>query len=224
MTDIQGVVFDMDGLLLDSERLYFEAFRETRAALGLLPDDALFLSMVGTNFTLGRRILANGLGDSISLGEFEAHWDKRCAARVAEGVPVKSGVTPLLTALRESGVPFAIATSTHTDKAWVHLEDAGLHHHFDVLIGGDQVNQSKPAPDIYLKACATLDLPPARCAAFEDSENGVRAAHAAGMITVQIPDLKQPGADLLALGHVVSSDLMSGAHAIGLFSEHKPRA
>lgn len=212
----QAVVFDMDGLLLDSERLYLNAYRETRSALGLDPDDALFLSMVGTNSTLGRTTLESGLGDAVSLERFETHWADTCARHVANGIPIKAGVDDLLAALAAQDTPFTIATSTKTDKAWAHLEKAGLDHHFKTLIGGDQVSRSKPAPDIYIAATNALGLEPATCVAFEDSENGVRAAHAAGLITVQIPDLIQPSQSLRALGHTVANDLIAGATAVKL--------
>jgi len=213
---LRGVVFDMDGLLLDSERLYFNAFRDAHVALGLPPNDALFLSMVGTNVTLSRQKLAAGLKGHVAIETFEARWAEDCAAHTARGIPVKEGVVELVTALQAKGVPYAIATSTYTGKAIRHLEHANLSTYFPLVIGGDQVSQSKPAPDIYLKACTTLALEPAHCVAFEDSENGVRAAHAAGLVTVQIPDLIPPPAPLLQLGHIVSPDLMAGARAVGL--------
>lgn len=213
---IQGVIFDMDGLLLDSERLYFDAYRTTRDALNLPEDDALFLSMVGTNNRHGRTILKAGLDGQVALSIFEAHWAETCAAAIANGIPVKAGVHDILETLKSQDTPFAIATSSNTQKAWKHLAEAGLDHHFDTVIGGDQVQNSKPAPDIYLRACATLNLDPTRCAAFEDSENGVRAAHAAGMITVQIPDLKHPSDALKQLNHTVAPDLLTGARRIGL--------
>lgn len=213
---IQGVIFDMDGLLLDSERLYFEAYRETRSALNLPADDALFLAMVGTNNRHGRTILEAGLSGDIPLKTFEDHWAETCATAVAKGVPVKPGVQDLLAQLTAQNTPYAIATSSNTQKAWHHLADAGIDHHFETLIGGDQVQKSKPEPDIYLKAAATLEIAPERCAAFEDSENGVRAAHAAGMVTIQIPDLKAPSDALLTLNHTVAPDLITGARAIRL--------
>ncbi|SEW46287.1 haloacid dehalogenase superfamily, subfamily IA, variant 3 with third motif having DD or ED [Cognatiyoonia koreensis] len=213
---IQGVVFDMDGLLLDSERLYFEAYRATRRTLELPEDDALFLRMVGTNNRHGRTILEAGLDGALPLTTFEAHWAETSAEAIASGIPVKPGVQDLLAKLAAQNTPFAIATSSNTAKAWKHLSEAGIDHHFETLIGGDQVQNSKPAPDIYHKAVAALGIAPARCAAFEDSENGVRAAHAAGLATVQIPDLVSPSAALRALGHTIAPDLLSGARQIGL--------
>ena len=113
-------------------------------------------------------------------------------------------------------MPYIIATSTRTDRAHAALARAGLDDLFARVIGGDRVTASKPAPDIYLLACRTLGLPPQDCAAFEDSPNGVRAAVAAGLRTVQVPDILMPDAELRALGHIVAPDLASGARALGL--------
>jgi len=213
---IRGVVFDMDGLLLDSEQLYFKAYKDTRKALQLHPDDALFLSMVGTNNVFGRQLLKDGLGAAVTLAQFEDVWAIHCAREVANGIPLKAGVLELLAALTDASIPFAIATSTSTERAQHHLSDAGLRGHFPIVVGGDQVEKSKPEPDIYLKACECLELLPQDCCAFEDSENGVLAALAAGLVTVQVPDLKQPSAEFRNRGHTVASDLISGAKAISL--------
>ncbi len=211
-----GVIFDMDGLLLDTERLYLNAFRRTLTALDLPQDDALFQSLVGTNLTLGNELLTAGLAGRVTLREFNAVWDADIRDQLQLGIPVKSGVRAFAEALIETDIPYIIATSTRTAKAHDHLERAGIADLFTDVIGGEQVNASKPAPDIYLKAAAQLDLEPRICAAFEDSENGVRAAHAAGMITVQVPDVVPPSDALIALGHHVSPSLLDGAQFLGL--------
>lgn len=212
----QAVVFDMDGLLLDTERVYFEGFRTALAALGLPQDDDLFRRLVGTNRVLGHRLLTEGLSGRVSLKEFDAAWNDEVALRLADHIPVKPGVRAVAEHLLERDIPYIIATSTNTERAHNHLERAGLSALFQEVVGGDQVAASKPAPDIYVHATARLGHDPENCAAFEDSPNGVRAAHAAGLITVQIPDIVAPDAELLSLGHYVASDLIAGAHLVGL--------
>ena len=212
----RGVVFDMDGLLLDTERVYLSGFRAAMAAHGLPPDDEIFRRMIGTNRALGRRILTEGLAGRVSLEDFDTVWDRHIAEALEGGIPIKPGVRPLAEHLRDIGIPYIIATSTRTDRAHAALARAGLADLFPDVIGGDRVTASKPAPDIYLLACETLGLPPRDCAAFEDSPNGVRAAVAAGLRTVQIPDILEPDAELRALGHTISPDLLSGAIALGL--------
>mgnify|MGYP000072935976 CR=1 FL=1 len=101
----------------------------------------------------------------------------------------------------------AVATSTRTDRAKVKLSDSGILDYFDIIIGGDQVSNSKPDPEIYLKAASELSSEPSKCLAFEDSPNGVKSAVAAGLTVIQVPDLVQPDEDLLKMGHIVLGSL-----------------
>ncbi len=213
---IDAVIFDMDGLLLDTERVYFQTFRTAHDTLGLPQNDDLFMSIIGLDRPSSQAVLRGIFADAHP--EFEAAWHAHAIDALSGAIPVKPGVRDLTTALAAANIPYAIATSTKTDHAHENLARAGIADLFDTLIGGDQVQNGKPAPDIYLRAAETLGIAPARCAAFEDSENGVRAALAAGMITTQVPDLKHPDADFRALGHAIAPDLMSGAQALGLLS------
>lgn len=215
MPDIAGVIFDMDGLLLDTERVYLDAFRATMKDHGLPPDDDIFVAMVGVNATAGAEILNDGLAGRTDPARFDADLSDRVRDRFAQGIPAKPGVRDVIEAL---DVPHIIATSTRTDKAAAHLDVAGLGDLFPDIIGGDQVTRSKPEPDIYLAAASALSIPPTVCAAFEDSPNGVRAAHAAGMIVVQVPDVVPPDDTLRALGHHIAPTLLDGARHLGLIS------
>lgn len=215
-SSIEAVIFDMDGLLLDTERLSFNAFIHTCEVFRLQVDEALFMSLVGLNHAAGTVRLAEGMAGLADVALFDQHWQAAFRGLLDGGIPVKPGVTAVLDCLKAAGIPFAIATSTMTAIALKHLRGAGIGGHFDVVVGGDQIERGKPAPDIYLEAAARLKTPPTRCAAFEDSENGVRAAVAAGMTTVQIPDLKKPTPDFLRLGHLVAADLIAGATLISL--------
>lgn len=212
----QAVVFDMDGLLLDTERVYFECFSTTLSVLGLPQDDDLFQRLVGTNRVLGHQLLTEGLSGRVTLEKFNSVWDNEIAERLAGCIPVKPGARALAEHLQERNIPYIVATSTQTKKAHLHLDQAGLGRLFQDVVGGDQVAASKPAPDIYLHATARLGHDPATCVAFEDSPNGVRAAHAAGLITVQIPDIVAPDPELRALGHYIASDIIAGARKVGL--------
>lgn len=209
-----AAVLDMDGLLLDSEVLYREAFRRARAALGLPPDDALFHSLIGTNGQSGAAILEAALGPRRAA--FVARWDAEADAAFAAPVPVKPTVRDTLAALTARDVPLVVATSTRAEVARARLDKAGLSALLPRLVGGDQVRRGKPDPEVFLRAADLLGLSPSRCAAFEDSANGVRAAVAAGMVVTQIPDLVPPTPELRALGHRIAPDLRRGVVGVGL--------
>ena len=211
---IKAVIFDMDGLLLDTEKLYFQGYRQARTTLGLAAHDDGFLDLIGLPMDAGWAKLRTQMGDLTD--QFAAQWDREISQLMTHDIPVKPGVTAMVTQLQSRNLPYAIATSTKTTKARNHLSRAGLGGLFDTILGGDQVANGNPAPDIYLHAAATLGIPAQHCAAFEDSENGVRAAVAAGMITVQIPDIKPPSTALRALGHHVSPTLLDGATLLNL--------
>jgi HAD superfamily hydrolase (TIGR01509 family) len=208
MKRFRAAIFDLDGLLLDTERVALAAFADTCAQFALEDHSELFIRCIGTNESLGREILRQGLSGKVDYRQFEETWSRRCIERMAtHPVAVKSGAAELLEQLAALGVPTAVATSSRTARARQKLTDVGLLHHFAAVIGGDQVIHSKPAPDIYLRAAALLGVPPRGCLALEDSENGVRAAVRAGMTVVQIPDLIEPSDALRALGHIVLPSL-----------------
>jgi len=214
MHDIHAVIFDMDGLLLDTEKVYFQGYRNARSTMGLDPHAAGFMELIGLPTPAGRPLLQAHLGDLTDA--FEAQWDHEIRQLMTKEIPVKPGVTTLIGHLQASALPYAIATSTFTTKAYEHLERAGLGGLFPTIIGGDQVSNGKPAPDIYLKAAQSLGIAAHHCAAFEDSENGVRAAVAAGMTTVQVPDIKPPSAEMRAISHHIADNLLTGARMVGL--------
>lgn len=213
---VVGAIFDMDGLLLDTEKLSQASYRVAREWAGLPPDDALFFSVVGLNARAGHERLVAALAPLTDFDCFRAVWREAFEKSLSREVPVKRHVRNVLKLLSSRGVPMAVATSTNSESAHDLLSRAGLRKHFPILVGGDQVENGKPAPDIYLKAAASLGLAPARCAGFEDSVNGVRAAVAAGLVTVQVPDLIHPTPELLILGHQIAPDLAVAVRLVGL--------
>ena len=203
-----AAVFDMDGLLIDSERPTRDAWLRAAAALGTPISDADYLSVVGLNHTDSQaRLLALFGGDAARLAAARARTD----AALAAGPPfvAKPGALRLLRALRVAGVPCAVASSTHHAGVRHRLQQAGLLDFFSALCGGDEVSLGKPNPDLYLLALQRLGVAASSSIAFEDSGHGVQAALAAGLATVAVPDLKAPAPEWLARCHAVLPSLDS---------------
>lgn len=213
MKHFSACIFDMDGLLIDSERLALETFRSTCDQFGTGDLTSLFNRLLGTNLQLEKKILKEELEGVIDHIAFGNAWSEKYIRATSEKpVPLRKGVLDVLEYLQSNNIPRAVATSTATERATEKLQKSGIWDYFNLIVGGEQVAESKPAPDIFLKAALKLSVAPARCLAFEDSNNGVRAAAAAGMTVVQIPDLIQPDEAIRKLGPIVLaciSDILS---------------
>jgi HAD superfamily hydrolase (TIGR01509 family) len=208
MKHFDAVIFDMDGTLLDTERVAQEAFVGACDELSVAPRMDLLLRCVGAADPIARRIIAEGYGAGLDCDAFFQAWSRHFANLSRQmPAPLKEGVRALLDAVAQLGLPMAVATSSRTPHAVEKLRQAGLLERFRTVIGADQVQRPKPDPEVYLKAAEYLAVDPRACLAVEDSEYGVRAAHAAGMTVIQVPDMTQPTSDLRALGHIVLASL-----------------
>lgn len=203
-----AVLFDMDGLMIESERALLECWREAALELGLDLDDALWLSFVGLSDRACHDILRARLADEDRVQALLHGLQLRYDARVEAGLPLKTGVLELLALLKARAIPRAVVTSTRRPRALQKLESTGLLPHFDDVITGNEVQHSKPAPDIYLLAAQRLGVAPSHCIVLEDSVPGVRAALAAGMTPIQVPDLVLPDESVRALGHRIVASLV----------------
>lgn len=201
-----AVLFDMDGLLIESERVLLECWRIAARECALDLDDGLWLSMIGLHEAACRQLLIDRVGTahaSALVAGLEVHYGRRVEA----GLPVKSDATDILGWLLRCEVPRAVATSTARRRALLKLERGGLLSYFSAVACGDEVEHPKPAPDVYLLAARRLGVDPARCVVLEDSAPGVRAALAAGMTPIQVLDLVAPDAATRALGHRIVPSL-----------------
>jgi HAD superfamily hydrolase (TIGR01509 family) len=191
-----AAVFDMDGLLLDSERPIRDAWLRAAIELGAPLSEADYLDLVGRNERDSTARLLERFGNAALLDTVRQRTDAIIAEQFERSpFGVKPGALRLLRALRQARVPCAVASSTAHAEVERRLTAAGLIDFFAVVCGGDEVARGKPEPDLYLLALARLGVSAADSVAFEDSDHGARAALAAGMAVVVVPDLKPAEAD-----------------------------
>jgi HAD superfamily hydrolase (TIGR01509 family) len=202
----RAVIFDMDGLLLDSEPLYRVTWQTAAADLGCPIDDVLYERFVGRGNIEAEKILREHFGDNFPLAEFHTRWSRDFADRLAASpLPRKPGAMELLSLLDDRGIPTALATSSPRILALRCLGD--LTSRFTALAFGDEVSHSKPAPDLFFLASQRLGIAPADCLVLEDSEAGVRAARAAGMDVIMVPDLVAPSEEIASMATRVCKTL-----------------
>lgn len=206
---IDAILFDLDGTLIDTESVAMTAGRAAFADLGHDVEDDFLHQLVGVDQPTSRKFIQSYL-PQLDVKALAAAWDQRFDAAILENLPLKTGARALLAAAK---IPLAIVTSSGRSAAHHKLRLAQIDHHFRAVITVDDVTRPKPAPDPYLMAAAQLGYPPERCLAFEDSETGAEAAHRAGCIVVQVPDLVPTQG---RWAHHIALDLMAGARHYGV--------
>ena len=191
MRTIDAVIFDMDGVLIDSERISFKCFQEVFKEYNYEIDEPFYLKVIGRNFEGIKALMVEEYGDDFP---FDIIYRKKAdlAHEITNknGVIVKPGVHELLDYLNQKKYKIAVASSTRKERVLELLEEAKIKDKVDYIIGGDQVENSKPNPEIFLKAAKGLDIKPENCMVIEDSDAGITAAHAAKMIGIHVPDMK----------------------------------
>lgn len=188
---IHAIIFDLDGLLIDSERLSQRSWSEVMAEAGYFLSDDIYRQMIGRTEKDVKAILQQAYGRDFPFEEMYKRREKRFFEIIEqEGMPQKSGWKELSDFIQQHGVKTAIASSTYRQLAEKKLKAAGLLSFFEVIVTGDEVPHGKPAPDLFLKAAQRLGVLPSECVVLEDSEAGIQAAQSAGMRCIHIPDIQ----------------------------------
>lgn len=191
--NIKGVLFDMDGVILDTEKLYTRFWCEAAQSLGYPMTHEMALGMRSLSREVGERRLKEYLGEEVDYQQVRTRRIEMMSAFIEKnGVELKPGVHELLVFLKEKGIKTSIATSSPLDRTKEYLSQVGLADAFDELVSGHMVPHGKPAPDIYIYAANKLGLKPEQCLVLEDSPTGLLAAYRAGCIPVMVPDQDQP--------------------------------
>ena len=207
--DYDAVVFDMDGVIFDSERAVMECWIELADKYGIENIEKSCLACAGTTAQRTREIMLEAYGADFPYDEYAKEASAMYHEKYDGGrLPVKPGVVELLTFLKQKGKKIALASSTRRQTVIAQLRDAGLLDYFSVVIGGDMVERSKPAPDIFLKACEELGVRPENAYAIEDSYNGIRAAYAGNLRPLMVPDLLPANDEMTELSDAVLENLI----------------
>ena len=193
---IRGVIFDMDGLMTDTERLFLRLWCEVMTERGYPEHQDVVAYCIGQNHAATHAYVREKLGEDFDYMSILREVGRRSGAFCkANGVPVKPGLYELLDNLDSRGIPYAVATSTLQENARWRLQNIGVLDRLKGLVTGDMVTVGKPEPEIFLRAAELLGLPPEQCLVLEDSPHGILAAFRAGCLPVMIPDLKEPDAE-----------------------------
>lgn len=207
--DKKAIIFDMDGVIFDSERMAFNCWEKAGRHYGLSNIWEIYHKVIGVNAAETKAIVLEEYGEGFDFEKFSAEASMLFhEAADKTGLPVKKGVWELLSYLKEKQIPLGLASSTRLAIVEAELKQAGLYHYFSVIVGGDLLKRSKPAPDIYLMACEKMGVAPEGAYAIEDSHNGIRSAYAAGMLPIMVPDMLEATEEMRQKSIVVLNDLL----------------
>lgn len=207
------VVFDMDGVIFDSENTFLSCWLEVGERFGMEPElvRSTYVKCIGTNSNQTAEIYRNAFLKRLGEENMQRMWKESVelhrARYAGDNMPIKAGVREILKFLKSRGIPVGIASSTQKSKVEQRIRTAGLSDYFVGAVCGDAVKISKPNPEIYLLACEAFGFDPANTFAIEDSFNGIRAASAAGMRPIMVPDIVTPDEEMRSLSETICTDL-----------------
>lgn len=190
---IKGAIFDMDGLMFDSERLVCSIWQEMMDENDYKFNVDIFKNTIGLRQDKSKEFYTSHYGEDFDYDGFKIQSRQRFYKRIEkDGVPIKKGLFELLDFLKDNNIKMAVATSTSAKTALKVIKKAGVYDYFDSFVCGDDVKNGKPHPEVFLTAAERIGVPPEECVAFEDSINGIKSAFAANMTAVMVPDFLQP--------------------------------
>lgn len=202
MSKVELVIFDMDGLIFDTEILSYKAWLKAAEEYSINHTMELHHKLLGKNSKTIRNILTEQLGDEVLANDYaDAKAREYLAIINKEKVNVKAGLHELLKYLKDNNIKRAVATSSRRDIAYKLLKDSNIFDEFNYVLCGDEVTNSKPEPEIFLNVAKKFDMPSENCIVLEDSEAGILAAHRANMRGIVIPDMKEPNEETLNIAY-----------------------
>lgn len=209
MKKIEAVIFDMDGVLIDTERVSFESYKKILKEYNYDISHEFYLTLLGRNVPSIKSIFAETYGSDFPFDEIYPKKSKLATETVDKnGVIIKEGAHELIDYLKDNKYKIAVATSTRKERAHKLLSEIGVMDKVDYIICGDQVENSKPDPEIFLKAAKGLDVEPEACVVIEDSEAGILAANSANMKGFNVPDMKMPDDNMKRLAFKICANLI----------------
>ena len=206
----KAIIFDVDGTLLDTEKIYMRAWREAGALFGYTVTHEVLMKTRAVQKAIAVKAFQDGCGEDFPYEDVRVERMRIGEQLIYSATPqelLKEGVLEVLEQLKRQGIPMAVASSTAYDQTVAHLEHAGLLHYFQVIVGGDMIKLGKPNPDIFLKAAQLLGAEPEACVVVEDSPAGIKAAYAAKMKPILIPDVVPANEETTAMSAAVLDNI-----------------
>lgn len=198
---IKAIIFDMDGVIFDTEMVYLKVWSEVFEKYGYKMTKEIYTSVLGTGRENVKKVFVNNYGSNLPIDDMYKEKDENLAKEIEKGVALKAGAYEILKYLKENDFKIALATSAISKRAFKQLKQANIYKFFDAVVCRDEVEKTKPNPDIFLKAADKLNVNKSECIVIEDSSAGIKAAFNAGMIPIHVIDLKDVDSDILEMAY-----------------------
>lgn len=204
---IKAIIFDMDGVIFDTEMIYLKVWSEVFEKYGYKMTKEIYASVLGTGRENVKKVFVSHFGSDLPIDDMYIEKDENLAKEIEKGVPLKSGVYEILEYLKENDFKIDLATSAISKRAFKQLKQANIENFFNAIVCRDEVKETKPNPDIFLKAADKLMVKPEQCIVIEDSSAGIEAAFNAGMVPIHVVDLKEADEKILNNSYKSFNDL-----------------